>query len=66
MVGSATARPPAVLGLKLPQPPRLVNPEAAVFGAPAVEGLLRDTDAPGSLDNSTARGDDHLRLSNAF
>ena len=32
------------------------------FGPPAVESLLRDTDAMDSLDNGTARGDDHLRL----
>ena len=39
------------------------NSETTVLGPPAVEDLLRDTDAPDGLNNSTSRGDDHLRLS---
>ena len=53
---------PAVLGLQLLQAASLVNPKTTVLGHPAVEGLLRDTDAPGGFNNNTSRGDDPLRL----
>ena len=53
----------SVLGFQLLQAPRLVHPETTEFVPPSVECLLRDTEAPGCLNNATSRGDDRLRIS---
>ena len=54
---------PAIFDFQFLQAPCLIDPEAAVLGPPGIEGLLRDTDAPGGLNNGTTHGDDHLRHS---